>query len=150
MAPEQAPSGNTPPPSPTSTGQYDFIVNSGAAKPHGVLIGGSTKTRVLTAVGGGLVLLIVAWVFVAVLSSTSGFNAQPFITVAQQQAEMAHVAQIVAQASTNQGVQGFATTLQLSIESDQQSIMAYLHQNGAQPNAQIINAAISPHTDATL
>jgi hypothetical protein len=135
------------------TNQYDFIVNAGKSGPSTLLPSvnnSSLKTRLLVAGTGVLVLIILFWVFMALISGSSNSNITPLISLAQQQNEIARVSAESAQDAVLQPTQTFAITTSLSLLSEQRSFLTYLRSLGSVPTSSILQATRNSKTDVTL
>ena len=145
------PDGSEPPK--TGPEQYDFIVNSDKQNQSKRLINvnnSSLKSRLLIAGGGGLLLIIVFWIFLAILSNSSRSSTAPLISIAQQQNELARISLEAYQNASAQPTKNFAITANLSLLSEQQTLLAYLHSLGSIPSSTVLQASLSTKTDADL
>ena len=135
------------------TNQYDFIVNAGKRGPTTLLPTfnhSSLKTRLLVAGSGVLALIVLFWIFVALISGSSSNNTASLISLAQQQNEIARVSAESAQDAVLPPTQTFAITTSLSLLSEQRAFLAYLRSLGSVPSSSILQATRDPKTDATL
>jgi len=137
------------PPAP-NTDQYDFIRQyghhpSGAGGNNASLIG-----RILIVSGGAVVLIVLAVVFINILSAPKDPTVQLLTTIAQQQNELARVAAEPTSDATAQPTLDFAETTALSLQSDQQALLVLLATAGKTPDAAVLSATQSTTTDNTL
>ena len=149
--PPQQPYG--PPPSQTGPEQYDFIVNYGKQKQPNRLVAinnSSFKSRLLLTGGGGLLLLILAWIVIALISGSSQNSSAPLVGIAQQQNELARISLEADQNASAQPTQIFAITTNLSLESEQRAVLAYLHSFGSTPSSSVLQASLNAKTDSVL
>jgi len=142
-------------PSPQQEGpeQYDFIVNYDKQKQPNRLISvnnSSFKTRLLIAGGGGLLLILFIWVFIALLSNSSNSPTAPLIGIAQAQNELARISLLASQNAVAQPTKTFAITTNLSLLSEQQAVLAYLHGLGSNPSSAVLQATLNISSDASL
>ena len=154
MQPQQIISPNYPPPTPAvppGNDQYDFIVNYGNRQPGGFFgTGTSMKTRIIVVATGGLLLILIAWIFFALLTNTGSVNSGQLITLVQQQAELARISKQPATQATGQTAQNLAATTELSLISQETSLLQFLQAHGTNPSAEVIAAKRSSSTDSTL
>jgi hypothetical protein len=99
---------------------------------------------------GGLVLVVLFWVFIALISGSSKSNTTSLVALAQQQNEIARVSAESAQNAVLQPTQTFAITTSLSLLSEQRAFLAYLRSLGSVPTSSILQAAHNSKTDAAL
>lgn len=147
MQPQQ-PSGT--PAAPSGSDPYDFILqyNHPGSGMHG---SSSTTSRILIVAGGAVILLVAAFIFFKVVSKPSNPTAALMVSVAQQQTEMARIAtQAATEDAVAQPTIDFATTAQLSLQSDQQSLLALLKEHGSTPSDKLLAATQSSQTDSQL
>ena len=140
-------------PNPPQPQTYDFIVNPeqpSTQRTMPSLPGVSPKTMRAVFIAGGLLVLLILFVFVKGLVSNSP-DLTSFISVAQDQQELIH---LVTAASQQQGLatanQNFAATAQLSLASSESAIVKYLVANGKKVDPKILGAKISTATDTQL
>lgn len=147
--PPQSPYGpDSPTPEPE---KYDFIVNSDKPKPSIKLIKvTSLKSRLIVAAGGVVGLSILIWIFVAILSNASSAPTAQLIAITQEQNELARISVTPAQSAALNPTQTFAITTNLSMLSEQQAFLAFLHTLGTTPSAAVLAATRNPKTDAAL
>jgi hypothetical protein len=130
-----------PPPPPEA---YDFIVNYHKSSSPLRLFQFNNKplkTRLALALGGGLSLIIIISVLVALLSGNSTSGTSSLLSLIQQQSTIANLAASAAQNASLQPTQNFAMTTNLSVLSQQQSFINFLHNIGisASNNTQAAN-----------
>lgn len=146
MPPQQI--ANVSPPSPP--GQYDFIVNYNHRPGANWLLQASMKTRIMIFAGGLLVLVLVAWIFIALLTASGNASAQNLTALAAEQAELARISQDPAQNATTEATQDLASTLRLSLLTDEQTFVGYLNSVNAGPSADTLAQDLNHQTDAQL
>lgn len=132
------------------SGQYDFIVNAGKGSSNNWLVTAPLKTRIIVVAVGGLILLLILWIGIALLTSSAGGNVQNFTTLVQEQTELMRISQDPVNNATLQPTQNFAETTELSVTSDQQAFLAHLKALGSEPSKQILAAKQSSASDAQL
>lgn len=146
--------GQTPPPSmpaAPNNGQYDFITNYGANNSGGLFSPNAPmKTRLLVVGGGAGLLLVLALLFFALLSRPAGLSASTFISIMQEQTELARISQLPAQNATAQPTQNFAATAQLSLLSERSVFVAYLQAHGSSVTIKTLQLSKNLKTDQTL
>jgi len=135
---------------PTPDNQYDFIVNYNHRPGNNWLLQSSMKTRIIIFSGGLLALLLIGWIFIALLSASSGSSAQSLTALAQEQAELARVASSASQ-NTNSGTTlNLASTVRLSMLSDEQVFVHYLGSINANPSSDTLAQGTNTQTDTQL
>lgn len=138
-----------PPPAPLPNGNasnYDFIMNSPQPK-KGF---GSMKQRLLIVLVGGLVLLTIIIVVFAMLSGSGGSSVDNLTSLAQQQTEIARIADIGVQKSTSDATKNLAYTTKLSLLSSQQQTVAFLAKKGKKLNEKTLALKKNSTTDQRL
>jgi hypothetical protein len=149
--PPLQPYGNTPAgPNPDN---YDFIVNYGKHRHPNQLFSinnSSLKTRLMVAGAGGIFLIIIIWILVALITSSGGTATTPLVSITQQQNEMARVSLAASQVATEQPTQNFAITTELSLLTEQQAFINFLHGLGSSPSSSVLQATRNSGTDSTL
>ena len=141
----------TPSSSPTGTNQYDFIMEYQYQHQHPRLTAPSSmRSRILIVVGGFILLLIVLLLFMAILKRPTGVNGVALLPIAQEQTELARVAQAAVPQSQQPSTQDFAQTASLSLTTDQQAFVAYMGQHGFTASQTKLAATRSTATDSTL
>ncbi len=125
MYPQQP---NSPPPNPN---QFDFIVNPAAPAKRSVLVGTSVTARLLIALAGFFILLILFVGAKNILSSGSG-NSAALIKVVNQQQELITITTAATSGSQqlSSSSSTVAITTQVSLKSAQSQLLAYLSTKG--------------------
>ena len=140
-------------PSPPERGpeQYDFIMNSGA-KRRGPLMSSSFSSRLLLALGGAFVLIIVAWIFLSIVRKSPHVDSPQLITIMQDQYELIQISAAAINSADSQTTRNFAKTVQLNLETDQNMLQAYMAKHNIKVKKSVIHLlpANSKATDATL
>lgn len=106
--------------------------------------------RVAIAVGALSVLIIIAVLAISVIGGGGGGNKAPMVTVAQEQTELIRVATQGAQHGVDQKTQNVAYNVQLSVESANSQLLAYLKQNGQKIAPKTLALKHSTQTDTAL
>lgn len=132
------------------SGQYDFIVNAGKGSSNSWLVTAPLKTRIIMVSVGGLILLLILWIGIALLTTSASSNVQNFTTLTQEQAELIRVSLDPVNNATLEPTQNLAQTTELSMASDQQAFLAYLKALGSEPSKQILAARHSSASDSQL
>ncbi|MDB5170929.1 MAG: hypothetical protein JWO35_623 [Candidatus Saccharibacteria bacterium] len=129
---------------------YAFITNPDKPVRKQSLPGSNSPVIRALVVSGGLLILII--LFVIVKGLLSGGSALPaYESIAQDQQSMIHLATNATQEKTLSGTnQNFAITAQLSLTSDQSSIISYLATNGTKVDAKKLGIKVSPVLDKQL
>ncbi len=151
ITPGQTPTPAGPPPPPQPGGnQYDFIVNYN--NPPGGILGGSssTRTRIIVASTGAFILILVAWLFLALLSNTSGGDVSQLTALTQRQAELSRISTQPMKSAASDTTRSFAASTRLSTLSAEQLFMTYLARHGTALSTATLQARKNPQTDTTL
>lgn len=153
LGPPQAPMyPGTPAESPVPQAQaYDFITNPETPARQPLKLPGSDSiVKRAGIIAGGLVVLLILFIVIKGLLSGGG-NLPLFVSVAQDQHELIHLA---TNASQQQGItttdQNFAATAQLSLTSAQSVTVKYLVANGNKISLKVLSLKVSTATDAQL
>lgn len=114
--------------------QYDFIVNPGGPPKKTLLpsLGGhsSFTQRLIIIIGGAVILIIAMWV-VGNLLGGGGVNTASLTKLVQQQEEIARVAGAGSESSRSD-IRNAATTVKLSLASQQQRWLQFLANQGTE------------------
>lgn len=130
---------------------YDFIVNKEQSKSIiNPLKFSLPKNRLIIAISGGLILLILIIIFVVILSNLTTPSTAQLVSIVQEQNELAQISATPAQSATSQSTQTFAITTNLSMLSQQQLFLAFLHQLGSNPSSSILTGLNNPKVNADL
>ena len=143
---------NQPIPPPYSgDSQYDFIL-SGNQKAKKSLLpkGNSPKQRILYAVGGGILAVILIMVIFALVFGNSGGSTLALETIAQTQTELIRVSTAGATESRDVAVQGFAESIALTTTTGQQQTLSYLSAHKHKMDAKHLALGRNVKTDAAL
>lgn len=138
----------TPPP--VQPNPYEFITNSGQPQKPGLLGGPSFKRRLLIVVGGGLVLLLVFIILFSVIFGSGGGNTDQLKALAQEQQEIARVAEIGNLKAKSPNNKALAITTKLSVQTDQNQLTTLLEKQGIKLNSKDLALKKDADTDATL
>lgn len=145
-----------PPPQPTQRegAEYNFILNQQTAQPKMKFSlggGSSIVSRLLLYLGGFFVLLIIVVFVKNTLGGSSGINKTDYLTIAEDQQELVHVAtEAIAQQGVDATTLETASTIEASLTSDQSRILAYLKTNHVKVNPATLNVKESKTTDSQL
>lgn len=146
-----------PPPFPippaNESNQYDFITKSATKPRRGIgsmLSGNSTTQRIIFAVGGLLILLIIGIMLMSYLGKSSKGDTEALIGLAQQQTELVRVAAVGVEKGTSPATKYLASTAQLSIESSRQEIITLLKKGGHKVGEKTLVSKKNAETDNQL
>lgn len=141
----------TPSPSHSAGGQspYDFILNPEPPAKNSPLGGGSILKRLLAIVGILLVLSIIG-VFAANFLIPKDTSGAQIVAIAQEQQELARVASVIAQGANSGELKDFATTTQMSIETNRQASMQYITERKIEVDDEMLALKQDAETDASL
>lgn len=143
------PGGAYTPGSPSGSG-YDFIMNAGNNHSNNWLVTASLKTRIIVVAVGGLILLLIVWIGIALFTASASGNVQNFTALAQQQAELMRISLDPVHDARADTTRNFAQTAELSLASDQRTFLAYLKTIGSEPSKQLLAAKHSNQSDTQL
>jgi hypothetical protein len=132
--------------------QYDFIMKSdGSRKPKSIGLPSTSSTPMRIAIlGGGLVVLILAFgIFTSILNRPKVSTAE-LISLAQTQAELARVAAIGGANGNSQALLNSAYTISLSVGSDNRQLLIYMTKSKIPMTAKTLVLKKNPQTDARL
>ena len=130
---------------------YQFIVDTDHTKKKPlVAVGNSKQSRIFIVLGGLLVLLIIGFVVAALISSAANAGKADLIKVAQQQAELVRVSKIGVDRAKDSSARNLATTVSLSLQSDQTALVASLKSSGIKVSAKELALGKDPKTDTAL
>ncbi|HUD10468.1 MAG TPA: hypothetical protein VMR28_02225 [Candidatus Saccharimonadales bacterium] len=128
--PHEMSAGSLLPPQPASSAQqqspYEFIT-ADAPKPSrslNILGSSSKKQRIMIVLGGAVLLIIIAIVFASILNKKP--SSVGLVSLAQQQNEMITTATSAGSQATQQVTQNLTTTIQLSLITDQNQLLAFM------------------------
>jgi hypothetical protein len=130
--------------SPQPSQPYDFITNPPSPQRPSLLGNSSLPIRIALISGGLLVLLIKSLI-------GGNSNLPLFVTVAEDQQEMVHLATNAAlQKDLSVNNQNFAATAKTSLSSTQSQVITYLDSNHVKVKAKALNRKLSLATDKQL
>ena len=147
MNPQQ-PYGNGP----ASPGpeQYDFIMSAGNPQRQRFSDNTSAKTRLLVALGAGLLLIMIVWASLSLLSKATSLDATPVIALAERQNELIRISNEPTSSAFSQSTKNFAATTQYGLLTEQQTFLTFLKKNGTTPSHEILISTANKKTDADL
>lgn len=137
--------------------EYGFIMEPPPPPKRGLSLlpsDPSMPIRIGIVAGGVLILLILFIIMKGLLSG--GGNSASFVSIAQDQQEIIHIANLTANSQTNQQAvlssdnQNFAVTAQTSLTSAQSQILAYLKQHGKKVKPKTLDLKVDAATDQRL
>lgn len=143
-------------PAPGNHDPYGFFMNPekksggkfGALNAN--LQGKSKKQRIiLAAIVGGIVMVLL--IIIAMVASSGGNGVKTsMLSIAQTQQEIARVSANGNTKSKDLSVKGYATTVEVSMQSGEQQTLAYLKTQKVKPSTKALSAKQDASTDATL
>jgi len=135
------------PAEPLQSTPYDFIVNPSVKPPRKSLrLPGATKLVYIA--GGGVLVVILLFVALSLIRGSS--NNPALTSIAQQQAELARVAELHYSDVHDATTKNFVISTQLSLESAQAQYLQYLSSNGAAINEKQVSLGMNSQTDTAL
>lgn len=143
MPPHQQPHQPTPP---ASQDPYNFILNpeqpkrsSSLGRPLGLLF-----------IIGAVAVVAVLLVIVLSIARGSSTSSKPYLTVAQDQAEIGRVAGLDLDQVKEDRVKNFATTTKLTMATDSSTFSTYMARHGVKIASKQLLAGTNSATDAQL
>lgn len=106
--------------------QTPYFMQTPAKGPKGAKAPLSKKGRILAVAGGAIALILIATIFMAVLSSAGKAGREELLSVAQQQTELIRISKIGIDRSRNTSAKNLAMTVSVSLQSDQKTLSAAL------------------------
>jgi hypothetical protein len=129
---------------------YEFIMNPEKPLRKSLLPGGGSPILKILYIAGGLLMLVVAFVVVKNLVA-GGSNFTPYISVAQDQQELIHLANgAVEQTDLSTTNRNFVASTRLSLGTSHSRFLSYLKQHGTKVSTKTLNAKVSTQTDNQL
>jgi flagellar basal body-associated protein FliL len=125
----------------------------GQPKARRSLPGGKSLLGRLIIAFGGLLVLIILFSVVKGLLTPKVFSLPSFVSVAQDQQEMIHLATTASQQQANglsTANKNFAVTAQLSLTSAQSQLLTYVQNNHKKISSKSLNLKVSASTDSQL
>lgn len=95
----------------------DFILQTNQPKPRR-LNGGSKTQRILVVVATGVILVILAFVFLAIVQRSNRQGSAELVDLAAYQTELSRIIEIGVKNSPDSSIQGIARTSSLTLTSD--------------------------------
>lgn len=130
---------------------YQFIVDTDHNKKKPLVPRGDSKRmRIFIVLGGVLVLLILGIIVAALISSAANAGKAELVKVAQQQAELVRVSELGMDRAQSTSAKNLATTVNLSLQSDQATLIASLKSAGVKVSAKDLALGKNPKTDTLL
>lgn len=129
---------------------YSFITNPAAPPKKTLLSGNSLPQRLLIAVAGFGVLLVIIIIFISVVFGGNTSNTTRLVNLAAQQAELIRVAELGAKDASSAETKNFASTVDLSLTSAQNDLTALISRQGHKLKPTELTAAKNSQTDTAL
>ena len=130
---------------------YQFIVDSEQGKKRGLTTFGSSKqSRIFIVLGGLFALLVIGVIIASLISSAANAGKADLLKVAQKQAELVRVSKIGVDRAKGASAKNLATTVNLSLQSDQSTLVASLKAAGVKVSAKELALGKNPNTDTAL
>jgi hypothetical protein len=130
---------------------YQFIVDTDHTKKKPLVpTGNSKQSRIFIVLGGVLLLLIIGIIVSVLISNASNAGKVDLVKVAQKQAELVRVSDLGMQRAQGTSAKNLATTVNLSLQSDQTALVASLKSAGVKVSAKELALGKNPKTDTTL
>lgn len=140
-----------PPPQQPIVDPYGFITSPQKQEVRSAPLGVKDPflQKLILLVGGAAVLLIIVVIVMNVFFSTKS-NTDQLLTLAQRQQEIVRVVSANSSELRNQSNINFAANAQISIQSDQNQMLALLTKQGVKTDPKILALKLSADTDTLL
>lgn len=130
---------------------YQFIVDANHAKPRpGSNLGSSKQGRLFIVLGGVIVLLIIGIVIATLLSSASNAGRDEILKATQKQTEIIRISEIGLKLAKGSSAKNLATSVNLSLKSDQTTLLATLKSNDIKVSDKQLALGKNQKTDTLL
>lgn len=130
---------------------YNFIFNTDSKKKRaGFPGGGSQRNRVLIVVLGAIGLITIVLIIMTLLNSAGSANKDALLRAAQQQAEIIRISDMAAERAKGTSAKNLALTTNLSLQSDQKTLITTLKSQGVKVDAKQLALGKDPKTDVAL
>jgi hypothetical protein len=134
-----------------NTGQYDFFMNPEKPSRRNPLGGGNSLGTRVGIILGGAVLLIIVIAVAASMFSGGGGNTPRLLIVAEDQNELARVAQLGAAQGVSQTTKNFAQSCYLTTMTAQQQLINFIATHGSKkPSTKTLALKQNSATDTAL
>lgn len=149
--PSQAlPQPETSAPEDPNQNPYDFIMNPAKPpRPAFTLPGDSMVQRVVMAVAGLIVFIVLAGMASSFLNKANNTQRQKLISLAQTQSEIARVADEASEKISDKNLLYKASTVRVTMQSSQQEVVSALAKRGKKIKDKVLNVQ-NPANDAVL
>lgn len=130
---------------------YQFIVDESHPKKGSLPnFGASKQSRLFIVLGGVLVLTILGIIIASILSSASNAGQNEIIKAAQKQTELVRVSEIGLKLAKGSSAKNLATSINLSLQSDQAALLSTLSANGLKVSTKELALGKNQKTDTLL
>lgn len=130
---------------------YDFILNTNHKPKRSLLPSvNSTQSRIMIAIGGAFVLIVVAVLAFSILSGAGNEAKAQLLKSAQQQTEIIRISQQGIDRAKGAAAKNLAVTTNLSLQSDQAALLTSLKTQGLKPSPKDLALGKKQTTDTTL
>lgn len=129
---------------------YDFIMNpQKPPRPAFTLPGDSMVQRIVMAVAGLIVFIVLAGMASSFLNKANNTQRQKLISLAQTQSEIARVADEASEKISDKNLLYKASTVRVTMQSSQQEVVSALAKRGKKIKDKVLNVQ-NPANDAVL
>jgi hypothetical protein len=130
---------------------YQFIVDTDHNKKKPLVPRGDSKrARIFIVVGGALLLLVAGIIVAALISNAANAGKADLLKVAQKQAELVRISELGMTRAQGSSAKNLATTVNLSLQSDQATLIASLKSAGVKVSLKELALGKNPKTDTAL
>jgi hypothetical protein len=146
----QAPEGPPPyNPQPAEKNPYDFLDTQPVKKSLLPGVGGD-KQKLLILIGGGLGLLALIGIILALVFGGAPSNKEQLMSLAKQQNELIRVSSIGVEKARDNQARNLALNAKLTLTTDQQPLLTALRSQKVKPTAKQLAASKNAKTDQIL
>jgi hypothetical protein len=149
---------NIPPPTPNpqippngqfDSSQFDFIMNPGKPQKPSLIPGGPKVKMIVIGLGVTTIVIILLVVIISLFSGGDS-TTEALVKIAQQQNEIVRVSEEGAKKAGGEKTKKLATTVNLTVTTDQNSMVAYLAKQKRKVKPKELKLLTNKKTDAEL
>lgn len=129
---------------------YEFIMNPGKPPKKKIGLGGGNFMFTLILIIGGAIIFMIILAIIANSIGGSKFSKSDLIGMAQTEQELSRVSQAASTNATQQTTKNFAVTIQFTMITQQQRVLALLKKNGVKVGTKELALKQNATTDQQL
>lgn len=135
---------------PTQPSPYGFILDPPPPPKKSLFSGGTTKSRAIIVGGVAFLLITLALIIMAVLSSLGNSGVSELKNVYAEQQELIRIAEIGSKDAVGTDTRGFASTTLLSARTAQQQVQSLISSRGAKIKPEEANSKRNANVEDIL